>query len=99
VKALASAYPGLDSFSAEIGVAVIIVITLVNLRGIRESGSIFMLPTYAFLLCMAALLGWGLIQFGFGPPGQPTNIQEAVEPLTLFLMLRAFASGGAALTG
>ena len=99
VKALASAYPALDSFSAEIGVGVIVIITLVNLRGIRESGSIFMLPTYAFLVCIAALLGWGLIRFGFGPPGQPTVTQEAIEPLTLFLMLRAFASGGAALTG
>jgi amino acid transporter len=99
VKALASAYPALDAFSAEIGVGVIVLITLINLRGIRESGSIFMLPTYVFLLSMAALLGWGLIRFGFGPPGEPTPVQSAVEPLTLFLMLRAFASGGAALTG
>jgi len=53
VKALASAYPTLDNFSAEIGVGVIVLITLINLRGIRESGSIFMLPTYVFLLCMA----------------------------------------------
>ena len=99
VKALASAYPGLDSVSAEIGVVVVVLITLVNLRGIRESGTIFMLPTYVFLGCMVALLGWGLVRFGFGPPGQPTVVQSAIEPLTLFLMLRAFASGGAALTG
>jgi amino acid transporter len=99
VKALASAYPALDAFSPEIGVGVIVLITLINLRGIRESGSIFMLPTYVFLLCMAALLGWGLIRFGFGPPAEATPVQSAVEPLTLFLMLRAFASGGAALTG
>src|SRR5919199_522670 len=99
VKALASAYPVLDAVSAEIGVGVIVLITLINLRGIRESGSIFMLPTYVFLACMAALLGWGLFRFGFGPPGQPEIVQGAVEPLTLFLMLRAFASGGAALTG
>jgi amino acid transporter len=99
VKALASAYPVLDSIGAEIGVGVIVLITLINLRGIRESGSIFMLPTYVFLACMAALLGWGLFRFGFGPPGQPEIVQGAVEPLTLFLMLRAFASGGAALTG
>ena len=99
VKALASAYPALDSVSAEIGVAVIVVITLINLRGIRESGTIFMLPTYVFLACMAAVLGWGLLRFGFGPPDQPAVVQQAVEPLTLFLMLRAFASGGAALTG
>lgn len=99
VKALASAYPQLDSFSAEIGVGVIVLITLINLRGIRESGTIFMLPTYVFLVCIGALLAWGLVKFGFGPPGEPPTIQSAVEPLTLFLMLRAFASGGAALTG
>ncbi len=99
VKALASAYPSLDSIGTEIGVAVVLVITLINLRGIRESGSIFMLPTYIFLGCMVALLGWGLFRFGFGPSGSPAVMQEAVEPLTLFLMLRAFASGGAALTG
>src|ERR687885_2962305 len=99
VKALASAYPRLDAVGAEIGVVVIVLITLINLRGIRESGSVFMLPTYVFLACMAALLGWGLVRFGFGPPGQPTAVHQAIEPLTLFLMLRAFASGGAALTG
>src|SRR4030081_1555665 len=99
VKALASAYPGLDSVGTEIGVAVIVVITLINLRGIRESGTIFMLPTYVFLACMVALLGWGLFRFGLGPAAAPPDIQEAIEPLTLFLMLRAFASGGAALTG
>src|SRR5712691_11578915 len=101
VKALTSAYPELDAISAEIGVGVIVLITMINLRGIRESGSVFMLPTYVFLVCMTALLGWGLFRFGFGPPGTPppADIQQAIEPLTLFLMLRAFASGGAALTG
>src|SRR5207248_3348252 len=99
VKALTSAYPELDAFSAEIGVGVVVLITFINLRGIRESGSVFMLPTYIFLGCMAALLGFGLFRFGFGPPAQPREFQSALEPLTLFLMLRAFASGGAALTG
>jgi amino acid transporter len=99
VKALTSAYPDLDAFSAEIGVGVVILITFINLRGIRESGSVFMLPTYIFLASMAALLGFGLFQFGFGPPAPAHEFQPALEPLTLFLMLRAFASGGAALTG
>src|SRR3954451_1165061 len=92
VKALASAYPQLDAIGAEIGVAVIILITLINLRGIRESGSVFMLPTYFFLACMGALLFWGLVQYGLGPPGTvpPADVQAAIEPLTLLLMLRAF---------
>src|SRR6185437_1175439 len=42
---------------------------------------------------------WGLFRFGFGPPGNVPVVQQGLEPLTLFLMLRAFASGGAALTG
>src|SRR5581483_12004543 len=99
VKALASAYPALDPYSAQIGVAVIVVITLVNLRGIRESGTVFMLPTYVFLGSMAVLLGWGLVQYGFRPPGPPRAFEPPLEPLTFVLMLRAFASGGAALTG
>jgi amino acid transporter len=99
VKALSSAYPELDGISAEIGVGVVVLITLVNLRGIRESGTIFMLPTYAFLLCVTALLLVGMFRFGFGPPAPPQVFESAVEPLTLVLMLRAFASGGAALTG
>src|SRR5215475_8519112 len=56
VKALTSAYPELDPFATDIGVGVVLLITLINLRGIRESGSVFMLPTYIFLACMAALL-------------------------------------------
>jgi len=99
VKALVSAYPVLGSYDVPLAVAVIIIITLINLRGVRESGSIFMVPTYAFLACMAALLVGGFLRFGIGPPTAPEVPVGAAEPLTLFLILRAFASGGAALTG
>ncbi|MEA2639398.1 MAG: hypothetical protein QOF51_792 [Chloroflexota bacterium] len=99
VKALASAYPGLDAYSAQIGVGVIVIVTLVNLRGIRESGSIFMLPTYVFLAAVGVLLVAGLVRFGIGPAGAPPVVESGVEALTFVLMLRAFASGGAALTG
>src|SRR6185295_1582963 len=98
VLALSSAYPWLAQFSAEIGVAVVILITLVNLRGIRESGTVFMLPTYFFLVCIGGLLIWGLVKYGFGPPAEPQVMHAIQHPLTLLLMLRAFASGGAALT-
>jgi amino acid transporter len=99
VLALSSAYPSIGAFSAEIGVAVIVLITMVNLRGIRESGTVFMLPTYFFLLCISGMLIWGLVRFGFGPPAEPQVLHAPIEGLTLLLMLRAFASGGAALTG
>ncbi len=99
VEALASAYPSLTPHKVAIGVVVIVVVTLVNLRGIRESGSIFMLPTYAFLVSISAMLVVGLWRFGFGPPAEPAVAIQAAQPLTLFLLLRAFASGGAALTG
>src|SRR5436305_1466183 len=99
VKALSSAYPNLESVSAEIGVAVVVVITLINLRGIRESGTIFMLPTYAFLACMAALLALGFARYGFAEPLPPRDFVPPAQALTFFLALRAFASGGAALTG
>ncbi len=99
VEALVSAYPVLDDYAVLLGVGVIGLITLINLRGIRESGTIFMLPTYAFLVAMGTLLVVGFVRVGFGPPTQPASAREVLEPLTLFLLLRAFASGGAALTG
>jgi len=99
VLALTSAYPVLDDWKVVIGVGLIALITLINLRGIRESGTIFMLPTYAFLVCMVGLLVVGLARFGLSEPLPPQEYVPATEALTLFLALRAFASGGAALTG
>lgn len=99
VLALTSAYPFLEPWRVEMGVACILLITLINLRGIRESGSVFMLPTYVFLGCMAVLLAFGLAQYGFRAPLPPREVVPAGEALTLFLAMRAFASGGAALTG
>jgi glycosyltransferase involved in cell wall biosynthesis len=74
-----------------IGIAVIVVITLINLRGIRESGTIFMIPTYAFLVCIGALLIGGIYLVGIGPPAAPRVVVDAVQPVTLVLLLRAFA--------
>src|SRR5439155_9073010 len=99
VLALTSAYPWLDPWKVQLGIGLIALITLINLRGIRESGSVFMMPTYAFLAGMAALLTVGLARFGLSEPLPPRELVPAGEALTLFLALRAFASGGAALTG
>jgi amino acid transporter len=99
VLAITSAYPELAPWKVQLGIALIVLITLINLRGIRESGTIFMLPTYAFLACMAVLIGVGLANYGFAEPLPPREFYAAGEALTLFLAMRAFASGGAALTG
>src|SRR5205823_2593809 len=76
-------------------------VTLANLRGIRESGSIFAAPTYVFLAAMFSMVGVGLYLYFTGqfyvPP--PANLPPPVEPLTLFLLLRAFAVGSAVMTG
>src|SRR4051812_15854653 len=71
VEALESAYPALHDYSVYLGMGIIFLITLVNLRGIRESGTVFMLPTYFFLVCIGALLVVGLYKFGFGPAVEP----------------------------
>ena len=99
VLALTSAYPELDPWRVQLGIGLIALITLINLRGIRESGTIFMLPTYAFLACMAALLALGFARYGFAEPLPPRDFVPPAQALTFFLALRAFASGGAALTG
>jgi amino acid transporter len=76
-------------------------VTLANLRGIRESGSIFAIPTYVFLLAMFSLIGGGLVLYFSGqfvlPP--PSALPPPTEPLSLFLLLRAFAVGSAVMTG
>jgi amino acid transporter len=76
-------------------------VTLANLRGIRESGNIFTAPTYIFLIAMFTLLGVGLFrQFTGGlvvPP--PVGAEIGHEPFTIFLLLRAFAVASAVMTG
>lgn len=103
VLAITSAFPELHHFAVEISVGVVAVITLLNLRGIRESATIFALPTYAFIVSIAVLLVGGFIRLLIDP-GLQADIPESVHPigtsgLTVFVVLRAFASGSAALTG
>ncbi len=105
VAALTSAYPPLYPYRVALALFFIGLIMLLNLRGIRESGTIFAIPTYMFIAIMLAMLGTGLYRWyvlkttGVPLPMPPRIQYEAQQGLTLFLILRAFSSGCAALTG
>lgn len=106
VAAVTSAVPDLHDVKVPIGVAVIVLLTIGNLRGIREAGSIFAIPTYFFIFSMGAvlLIGFGKVIAGDAPgtiteAAPPHEFTEAQQGLTLFLLMRAFSSGCAALTG
>jgi amino acid transporter len=106
VANLASAVPALNSHVVLVSVLVIAVITLMNLRGVRESGTAFAIPTYLFIGSIAIMIVWGLIRIVSGHPlvaesaGYQIKAAGGYSGLALaFLLLRAFASGCTALTG
>jgi amino acid transporter len=102
VAQIVSAFPELAPFRVVMAVGVIAFMTVVNLRGVRESGTIFAVPTYFFLGMMFLTLGVGFFRWATGSLGTVTGVefvQETAAPLTLFLILRAFSSGSTALTG
>jgi amino acid transporter len=104
VAAIGSAVPEIHDYRIWLGIALIILVTLLNLRGIRESGQIFAVPTYLFIVGMFVMLGIGLARAaadGFERTPPPPGAAElaGTSALTAIVMLRAFSSGGAALTG
>jgi amino acid transporter len=102
VLAIVSAVPSLDHLSLELSIGAVVVITIVNLRGVRESGIVFAIPTYAFIAAYIALLGVGVAKCTVGTCPHavaPHPVAAGAGAVTLFLVLRAFASGSAALTG
>jgi amino acid transporter len=101
VDQLVSAAPVMAPWRVTLNVAAIALVTLLNLRGVRESGNIFSVPTYVFLVAMFAMIGLGLIKLANGTlvVPQPEHMPEAVAPLSIFLILRAFATGSAVMTG
>jgi amino acid transporter len=104
VAAITSAYPALLEFRVELCLLAVGLITWANLRGVRESGTLFAIPTYGFILILVALIAVGLTRWMAGTLA-PISAQVLPAPeggaqaLTLFLVLRAFASGCTALTG
>lgn len=107
VLAITSKFPGLQPHAAELSIAVVAVLALVNLRGLQQSGKAFALPTYAFIgLVLLLLITAGCeATFGGGLPlasgaGEHLSTSQPVGGyLTVILALRAFASGATALTG
>lgn len=102
VGALTSAFPSVHEHLVLWGAFFIALVTMLNLRGIRESGSIFAIPTYLFLFSVAALLIIGLVRNGASGFEVYEPSREAMigtSSVTIFLVLRAFSSGCAALTG
>ncbi len=95
--------PGIASLRVEIGILAVVLITIGNLRGLRESGNIFAVPTYVFLGLAMTIVVSGLIHIVTGEahplPRQPNAEPLGTEALGVFLLLKAFASGSVALTG
>ncbi|MFG2408170.1 APC family permease [Streptomyces brevispora] len=100
VAAITSALPSLAPDTVLIGVGVIVILLVGNLRGIRQAGTLFAAPTYAFIVAMLALIAFGLFDSagqGFHPrPASPSPVTESVG---LLLIMRAFSSGATAMTG
>jgi amino acid transporter len=101
VAALTSAFPVLYGHRVLLGVACITLIATANLRGIRESATLFAVPTYLFIVSFAGMLGYGYVRWAFGweAPPPPQQMATATQTVTTFLLLRAFSQGCTALTG
>ena len=107
VAAITSIVPGLYEQRVILAVAIVVLLTLGNLRGVRESGTIFMAPTYLYIVVVLGMIAFGLVGVatGFVPPYSPPPEWLAAETaaggsaLGLLLILRAFSSGAVALTG
>jgi amino acid transporter len=105
VAALASAFPALWDHRVSLALALLGFITLLNLRGLREAGTAMIIPVYLFLATYLGMIAFGIgVALTQGPGTFPAVIPAAeagaaVVPVTLFLLLRTFASGATALTG
>jgi len=105
VAAMTSIIPGIYGERVLISVGLVLLIMLGNLRGIRESGTIFMVPTYAYIVVMLAIVGYGVVRSVLGDvepfvaPAGWAAVEAGGQALGLFLVLRAFSQGAVALTG
>lgn len=100
-EAIISAIPALYGHQVAISIGIVILITLMNLRGLRESASFLMLPVYSFIAIITLLIVVGLFKIVTGAqPLNATALPGAVVPgISIALVLRAFSSGSSSLTG
>jgi amino acid transporter len=100
-QALSSLLPALLPYETPIALLLLVMVGWANLRGLKEAGRVFAIPTYAFVVMVVLLALFGLqnlvVAHGFSPDAPP--LVRAAEPLGLFLILRAFSSGCSAMTG
>ncbi|MEA2460013.1 MAG: hypothetical protein QOH90_190, partial [Actinomycetota bacterium] len=101
VDAIVSAAPSLETAKIELALAFVLFVTLMNLRGTKESGTLFAIPTYGFVLSIYVLLVTGFVRcVGGCPPAESAGMHLPVtQALTLFVILKAFSAGTTALTG
>ena len=99
--AITSAFPSLHSYNVLIAVVFVLFITTLNLRGVTESASLLAYPVYLFVFALFILIGTGMVKIVTGqvPAELHPSIGTPVAGISLFLLLRAFASGSSALTG
>ncbi len=108
VVAMISAVPGLSPYRVYLSVGFVILVTLANLRGVKEAGTVFAVPTYCFIVSILLMIVIGLVKCSTGgcptsvlPPGihPERDLAIMVQGVSLFALLRAFSSGATALTG
>jgi amino acid transporter len=104
VGALVSALPKLQPHTLALCLAILAILTVLNLRGARSSGVIFMAPTYLFIVCLLAVIAWGVAKVILSgghphPVVAPPQLGHATAVLSLWLLLKAFSSGCTAMTG
>ena len=100
VAALASAFPVLWPYRVILALVLLLIITLLNLRGLRETGTLMAVPVYLFVVSYLLMLAYGGVRLLVGGPGSlAMTAPPATAPLTLLLVLRTFSAGCTALTG
>jgi amino acid transporter len=104
VAQIVSAFPSISHLRVELAVAAVVLVMMINLRGVKESGMAFAVPTYFFVVMMFLTVGIGFIRYLTGSLGTVVDppevlLPDTLLPVTAFLLLHAFANGTTALTG